>query len=134
MPAEAWVEKCVAATYAAPVDATTRATLLFAMSIFGSFVHPDELFDQLITEEAMHPSPFYQRLRKRHLQEGIEQGARETAIENIIAVLNARFPDADVNTVKIALEAMRSLEHLKQLNLNASLTPNFEAFLNTLEA
>lgn len=138
MPAEDWVRKCVDAAHAAPVDETTRATLLFAMSVFGSFVYPAEFFSQLITEEAMQPSPFYERLRQRHLQEGIEQGieqgARENAIENTIAVLNARFPHDDVNAVKIALEALQNLERLKQLNLNASLTSSFEAFRRALEA
>lgn len=133
MPAEDWVRKCVDAAQAAPVDETTRATLLFAMSIFGSFVHSDEFFRQLITEETMQQSPFYEQLRQRHFQEGIEQGARENAIENTIAVLNARFPHDDVNAVKIALEAMQNLERLKQLNLNASLAPSFEAFFRDLE-
>ena len=138
MPAEAWVRKCVEATQAAPVDETTRATLLFAMSVFGSFVHPEELFMGLITEESMQTSPFYERLRQRHLQEGIEQGieqgAREYAIENTLAVLTARFPQSDVNAVRLALEAMPNLEHLKQLNLVASLAPSFEAFLRALAA
>lgn len=133
MPAEDWVRKCVDAAQAAPIDETTRATLLFAMSIFGSFVHSDEFFKRLITEETMQQSPFYEQLRQRHFQEGIEQGARENAIENTIAVLNARFPHDDVNAVKIALEAMQNLERLKQLNLNASLAPSFEAFFRDLE-
>jgi len=137
MPAEAWVRKCVEAAHDAPVDETTRATLLFAMSVFGSFVHPAELFTQLIKEESMQISPFYQRLRQRHLQEGIEQGieqgARQNAIENTLAVLMARFPQGDVNAVKLALEAMPNLERLKELNLTASLAPSFEAFLRSLE-
>ncbi len=78
----------------------------------------------------MQPSPFYERLRQRYLQEGM----RKYAIENTLAVLNARFPHHDVNAVKIALEAMQNFERLKQLNLNASLTPDFEAFLRALEA
>lgn len=85
----------------------------------------------------MQISPFYQRLRQRHLQEGIEQGieqgARQNAIENTLAVLMARFPQGDVNAVKLALEAMPNLERLKELNLTASLAPSFEAFLRSLE-
>jgi len=138
MPAEAWVRKCVEATQAAPVDETTRATLLFAMSVFGSFVHPEELFTNLIKEEAIQTSPFYEHLRQRPLQEGIEQGieqgAREYAIENTFAVLMARFPQSDVNAVKLALETVPNLGRLKQLNLTASLTPTFEASLRALEA
>ena len=128
-----WIRKCVDAAHAAPVDETTRSTLLFAMSIFGSFIHPEVFFTQLITEEAMQHSPFFQRLRRQHLQEGIERGARENAIENMVAVLNERFPHSDVNTVKAALETINNLEHLKQLNLRASLTPSFEDFMRALE-
>jgi len=126
MPAEAWGRKCVEATQAAPADETTRATLLFAMSVFGSFVHPEELFTNLIKEEAMQTSPFYEHLRQRPLQEGIEQGieqgAREYAIENTFAVLMARFPQSYVNAVKLALETVPNLGRLKQLNLTVSLT------------
>ncbi|MDE0013777.1 MAG: hypothetical protein OXU36_21730 [Candidatus Poribacteria bacterium] len=128
-----WVEKCVSAAVDAPVDETTRATLLFGMSVFGSFVHPDEFFRELITEEIMQESPFYESLRQRHLQEGIERGARAHAIENTLAVLNARFPGSDVDRVKAILEGVGDLERLKTLNLNASLVPSFEVFLRGLD-
>ena len=68
-----WVSECVSAAASAPVDRTTRATLLFAMSVFGSFVHPNELFKELIREEIMRESPFYQEV----IQLGIEQGRTE---------------------------------------------------------
>jgi hypothetical protein len=41
----------------------------------------------------MQESPVYERV----IQRGIEQGARQAMIENILAVLRARFADADVN-------------------------------------
>ncbi len=72
-------------------------------------------------------------LLERGIAQGIEQGARQSTIENIIAVLNARFPDEELNTLKIALEAIGDLERLKQLILDASLTPSFEAFQRTLD-
>ncbi len=65
--------------------------------------------------------------------EGLEQGVRENAIENTIAVLSARFPSVDVNTLKITLDAIQDLERLKALNLSASLASSFEAFLRALE-
>ena len=64
----------------------------------------------------------------------IEQGAREATIENMLAVLTERFPHADVNALKLTLEAIADLNHLKQLNLSASLVPNFQAFQHRLEA
>ena len=95
----------------------------------------------ILHEEIMQESPFYESLRQRHLQEGIEQGieqgiergARAHAIENTLAVLNARFPGSDVDRVKAILEGVGDLERLKELNLNASLVPSFEVFLRGLD-
>ena len=82
----------------------------------------------------MQESPFYERVMQRGIEQGIEQGARETTIENTLSVLTARFPDADVKSVKSMLEAIADLDHLKQLHLNASLAPSFRAFRHELEA
>lgn len=64
----------------------------------------------------------------------LERGARETTMENIVAVLTARFPQADINALKPTLEAIADLNRLKHLNLNASLAPSFQAFQSELEA
>lgn len=62
MTSEAWVEKCVETTVSARVDDQTRATLLFALSIFGSLAHSPELFQAFISEEIMRESPFFTKL------------------------------------------------------------------------
>ncbi len=77
----------------------------------------------------MQESPFYELV----MQRGIERGARETAIENTLAVLTARFPHANVNALKPTLEAIAHLNRLKELNLMASLAPSFRAFQHGLE-
>ena len=77
----------------------------------------------------MQESPVYERI----IQRGIERGARQAMIENISAVLEARFPDADVNTLSPRLEAIEDLNRLKQLNLNASLANSFPAFREYLD-
>ncbi|MDD9974575.1 MAG: hypothetical protein OXU27_11245 [Candidatus Poribacteria bacterium] len=142
MTPETWVEKCIETTHAADVDKQTRATLLFALSIFGSLAHPPELFQDRILEEIMQESPFYERVMQRGIAQGIEQGreqgreqgARQTNIENTIAILSARFPNDDANALKPKLEAIDDLKRLKQLNLNASLVTNFRQFQQQLEA
>ena len=78
----------------------------------------------------MQESPVYERV----IQRGIEQGSRETTIENTLSVLTARFPDADAKSIKSMLEAIADLDHLKQLHLNASLANSFRAFQEDLEA
>ncbi len=100
MTSEAWVEKCVETTVSARVDDQTRATLLFALSIFGSLAHSPELFQVFISEEIMRESPFYEVV----MQRGIEQGARETSIYNILAVLTARFPQRDLHLSNMRLK------------------------------
>ena len=77
----------------------------------------------------MQESPFYELV----MQRGIEQGARETTIENMLTVLGARFLNADVNAVKPRLEVIADLNRLKQLNLEASLVSDFETFQRGLE-
>ena len=75
-----------------------------------------------------------QSMAEHYIEQGIEQGARQTSIESTIAILNERFPQADVNALKPVLEAITDLDRLKQLNLNASLVSSFRAFQHGLEA
>ncbi len=63
----------------------------------------------------------------------IEQGARQNSIENTIEILNARFPNADVNALRPTLEVIDDLNRLKQLTLNASLANSFRQFQQQLE-
>ena len=77
LTAEAWIERCVQTTQQASVDKETRGTLLFALSLFGSLVHPSELFQNPITEALLRESPFYERV----LQQGIAQGKREAVLQ-----------------------------------------------------
>ena len=68
------------------------------------------------------------------IEEGIEQGARRTSIESTLAILNTRFPDADVQTLTPALEAIADLNRLKQLNIEASVVGSFRAFQEQIDA
>ena len=70
----------------------------------------------------------------RGIAQGIERGARETTIENILAVLTARFPHADAKALKPMLEVIADMDRLKALNLSASLLPSFRAFQQELNA
>ena len=59
--------------------------------------------------------------------------ARETTIENTVAILTTRFTDVDVNCLKSSLEMIADLDRLKQLNLNASLVSSFRDFQEALD-
>ena len=142
MTPRAWVEKCIETTQAAAVDRETRATLLFGLSLFGSLVHPSELFQDSTLEAIMQESPFYEHVMERGKEQGIvqgreqgiAQGARQTSIESTLAILNERFPTADVPAVRSVLEAMGDLDRLKRLTLQASIAPSFRDFQEHLDA
>ena len=53
-------------------------------------------------------------------------------VEATLTILEARFPDADVNTLSPRLEAITDLDRLKALILNASLATSFDAFQHEL--
>ena len=132
LTAEAWVEKCIETTQTADVDREMRATLLFALSLFGSLAHPPELFQDPTLEAIMQESPFYEHVMQRGIEQGIEQGARQTSIENIMLTLETRFPGADVSALKHRLETIADLNRLKQVSLNALRAASFEDFQASL--
>ena len=139
---EAWVEKCIETTQSAPVDREMRGTLLFGLSLFGSLVHPPELFQDSTLEAIMGESPFYDyvmgrgeaRGEARGREQGIAQGAKEATVESTLAILNERFPTAEVTPVRSVLEAIGDLDRLKRLNLQASIASSFRAFQEHLDA
>lgn len=133
MTPQAWVEKCIETTQAADVDREMRATLLFGLSLFGSLAHPPELFQNPLLEAIMQESPFYEHVIQRGIEQGIEQGARQMSIENTLATLEARFPGADVSTLRHRLEAIADINQLRTVNLNASLAASFDDFQEALE-
>jgi len=112
MTPEAWVEKCVQTTQQASVDKETRGTLLFALSLFGSLVHPPELFQNPISEAIMQESPFYERVMQRGIQQGIEQGATRAKREAVLKLLEHRFGSVSQPIANHITE----LRHISQLD------------------
>ena len=76
----------------------------------------------------MQENPFIQHIKKQ----GIEQGARETSINNILSVLTERFPQSDVQPVAEALEPIQDLDRLTELHLTAIEIPSVKDFLQAL--
>ena len=75
-----------------------------------------------------------QRGKAEGIAEGFEQGARQMSIESTLMILTERFPNAEVNALKPALESIADLNRLKQLNLAASIATSFRAFREQLDA
>jgi len=121
MSSDAWVEKCIQTTQAAAVDRQMRATLLFALSVFGSLIHPPELFQDPTLEVIMQESPFYQRV----IQRGIEQGeirAKRDAVLKLLQRQLGQIPQPLANRI----DAIRQLSQLDTLFEKALTAKSFE--------
>ena len=74
-----------------------------------------------------------QSLAERYLEQGIERGARANAIQNILAVLQTRFPERDTQSVEQTLETVLDHDHLTELLLTALQIQTFEDFLEVFK-
>ena len=124
MTLERWVQECVDTTMAAPVDQWRQADLLYGIYLFGGVVFNSELLDRLIPEELMRESKTYQ-----HQQEKI---AKETTIENTLALLADQFQPETVSALTPAIRNVNDLQKLKQLLLAAARVRNIEDFTQML--
>ena len=124
MTLERWVQECVDTTMAAPVDQWRQADLLYGIYLFGGVVFNSELLDRLIPEELMRESKTYQRQQ--------EKIAKETTIENTLALLADQFQPETVSALTPAIRNVNDLQKLKQLLLAAARVRNIEDFTQML--
>ena len=73
-----------------------------------------------------------EKARQEGFKEGLELGRREGAIITLMAVLDARFDDSDVELFKPIFEAITDLQLLRQLYHTALRAPTFDDVLQTL--
>ncbi|RKU24057.1 hypothetical protein C6503_02225 [Candidatus Poribacteria bacterium] len=124
MDPEHWVQECIDATRAAPIDQQTQADLLYGLSLFGSIAHDPQVFKQRIPEELMQESKFYQLERERI--------TRETTVRHILTLLKRQFRTETVNALTPAIQNINDLPRLEQLLVAASETQNIETFAQML--
>ena len=88
----------------------------------------------------MKHSSIFQRLMEQPLtearQEGIEHGfelgEQKRAVDALMAVLDVRFQDYDVQILKPTFEAITDLQHLKQLLRTAAQASTIDDITRTL--
>ena len=144
-----WLQQCVETTRQLPLDTATIDNLLMSLGIFGNLAYDQETVCTIISEEDMRQSSIFQRLmeqpleeaRKKALQEGIQEGiqkgralgARETAIDTLLEVLDARFHEQDVVLYTPIFEAITDAQLLRQLHHTALRAPTFDDVMQTLK-
>ena len=86
----------------------------------------------------MRESSFAQYIKQLGIEEGREegivQGGRQRAIEDILEILEIRFDMPETHPLSTRIAAIDDLQHLKQLLRAAIQVPNLEAFRRVLNA
>ena len=136
---------CVDRATDLPLDESARGDFLTALSVLGGLVHDREMIADLISKEGLmdliRESSFAQYLLEQEIEEnkeqwikqGIEQGERERAIEDILDVLAIRFDLSATHPLSARISAIDDLQRLKQLHRSAIQVSNIEAFQDMLE-
>ncbi len=73
-----------------------------------------------------------QQGREQGIQQGAEQGARQNAAKNLFAVLESRFDDGAVQSLRPAVEKIQDLQCLEELFQEALRAGSFESFARVL--
>ena len=124
MAPERWVQECVDATRAAPVDQHAQEDLLYGLALFGGIMYEPQVLKRLVPEVFMQESKTYQYLREEIL--------REAAINYISAALKERFPADIVNALTPVIRNIGDLQRLEVLHTAAMRVPTIEAFAQML--
>ena len=69
---------------------------------------------------------------ERGIQLGTEQGARQSTIRDLFAVLEFKFDGRAVQALRPAIESIQDLKRLERLHNEALRAETFEAFAHTL--
>ncbi|MDE2799134.1 MAG: hypothetical protein OXI94_10770 [Gemmatimonadota bacterium] len=135
---EAWLRRCIHATNALPLDASIKVDILGSLAILSGLEYASTTINRILSQEGlmdaiMRESSFAQYIKQQAREEGIEQGNRERAIEDILDVLEIRFSLSVAHSLSDRLAAIDDLQRLKQLHRAAIKVSSLEAFQQALD-
>ena len=133
--AEAWLRRCV--RVADSLDVQNKPAYLGGMAVLGNLTYDHHLLWKVLMEETMYESELVQYWSAKERQEGIQQGVRQgeriRALEDILEVLELRLQLDAASLFKPRLEAIDDLQLLKQLHRAAILAESPEDFRKVLD-
>lgn len=128
--AEEWLRRCVQT--ADSVNVPNKPAYLGSLAILGNLVYESELISNIILEETMQQSNIIEYWTEKATaeahQQGLEQGMKERAREDILEVLELRLQPDVARTFKPMLETIEDPRCLKQLHRAAILAESPEDF------
>ncbi len=115
-------------------DRLVKANNLASMAILSGLNYDAETISKVLIKEGVmdlvRESSFFQSLT----QQGIEEGSRERAIEDLLDVLEIRFDLDESDPLSARIAAIEDLYRLKQLHRAAIQVSSLEAFEQVLDA
>ena len=129
-----WLETCMRAVQAQPLDRATQADCLAGMSLLSGLVYGRDTVAAIFLKEGLmdiiRESPVAQYLT----QQGIEQGGRKRAIEALLDVLEIRFALAAAEPLAARVRGIEDLQRLKHLHRAAIQVESLKAFQTLLDS
>ena len=134
--AEDWLRRCVQT--ADSIDVPNKPAYLGSLAVLGNLIYEPETISNIIQEETMQQSNIIEYWTEKATaeahQQGLQQGVKERALEDILEVLELRLQPDAARIFKPALEAIDDSQRLKQLFRAAILAENAEDFRQALES
>ena len=132
--AETWLRQCVNRAQEIPMDETVKANYLVHLAILSGLTYNIKTIATIISEATMYESSVVQYFTEKALKQGIEQGGRACAVEDLLDVLAIRFELAASDPLAVRLGAIDDVQRLKQLHRAAIQVPSLEAFRHLLDS
>ena len=137
MASEAWLHRCIHTARTRPIARSPKADYLAGMVALSELVYDSETISAIIFKEdimdIIRESSLIQYFKQEGIEEGIEQGGRKRAIEDLLDVLEIRFDLRETDPLSARIAAIDDLQRLKQLHRAAIQVPNIEAFQRVLD-
>ena len=127
-----WIRHCVRAIDAGTEDESQQKETLADLAILGGLAYDAQIIREAISEVIVQESSIIQYYTEQALEQGIEQGKKQHAVEAILTVLEVRFQTDVAEKLKPFLGAIDDLERLDQLHRVAARAANIDEFTQAL--
>ncbi len=136
LDAEQWLRRCVQT--ADSVSVLNKPVYLGTLAVLGNLVYGSEVISRILSEETMQQRNIIEywtaEARAVAHQQGLEQGMRERALEDILEALALRLQPDAASAFKPILERIEDSQRLRQLFRAALLAGSTEDFAQALAA
>ena len=128
------VKHSVGDRFAVPLNASIKVDILGGLAILSGLDYAPGTISRIVSQEGlmdaiMRESSFAQYIK----QQGIEQGIRKRAIENLLDVLEIRFDLDESDPLSARIATINDVQRLKQLHRAAVQVSNLEVFQQILD-